>query len=173
MFYPKTESHVKWTSGDSFRELSLKQNPLRNNNLVGYSVPHMTESAAERARERIRAEMAKKRLSQRDVAGILNWSQSRVSKNLNAHIELGVDDLAGLCFAVGIPLTEAVRDRGLEFCAEMTPTELRILERIRQFPPQMKDAMMMVLQLHATTPAPERYAKKRASKMLNRASSAR
>jgi len=27
-----------------------------------------------------------------------------------------------------------VRDRGVEFCAEMTPEELRLLEDIRQLP---------------------------------------
>lgn len=91
--------------------------------------------------------MAKKNLSQRDLAGILDWSQSRVSKNLNARIELGLDDLYALCFAVGITLVEAVRDHGVEFCADMTPTELRVLERYRELTPQQREAIMTVLQV--------------------------
>ncbi len=111
-----------------------------------YAAPFMTDdSASEKARLRIREEMAKRDLSQRDLAGILGWSQSRVSKNLNARIELGLDDLAALCFAVGISLTEAVRDRGMEFCAEMTPTELRTLERMRALPADVKEAFLKLL----------------------------
>ena len=111
----------------------------------------MGESASIRARARIRAEMETRHLSQRDVAGILGWTQSRVSKNLNARVELGLDDLESLCFAVGITLTEAVRDHGLEFCAEMTPSELRILERIRQLKPDVLQAVMTLIQVNATT----------------------
>jgi transcriptional regulator with XRE-family HTH domain len=95
--------------------------------------------------------MARKHLSQRDLAGILDWSQSRISKNLNARIELGLDDLGAMCFGVGISLTEAVRDHGLEFCAEMTPTELRILERIRQLTKPELDAWMQVLRVQSNT----------------------
>lgn len=135
-----------------------KPNPLQDNKLTVYTAPAMTESASERARIRIREEMARKKMSQRDVAGILDWSQSRVSKNLNARIELGLDDLASLSFAVGLQLTEAVRDHGLEFCAEMTPTELRVLERIRQLRPDQLDALMTMLAVTLSTRKQERRA---------------
>lgn len=118
----------------------------------------MAESPSERARLRIREEMARKHLSQRDLAGILDWSQSRISKNLNARIELGLDDLAAMCFGVGLSLTEAVRDHGLEFCAEMTPTELRVLERFRQLPPPIMEAVMTLLQVPSNTRIQERRA---------------
>lgn len=102
--------------------------------------------------------MSRKGLTQRDMAGILGWSQSRISKNLNARIELGLNDLAALCFGVGISLTEAVRDRGMEFCAEMTPTELRLLERVRALSPNQQAAVMTVL--HITPPEGRRAAPK-------------
>jgi transcriptional regulator with XRE-family HTH domain len=121
----------------------------------------MADSASDKARMRIREEMARKHLSQRDVAGILDWSQSRVSKNLNAKIELGLDDLEALCFAVGIRLTEAVRDHGLEFCAEMTPTELRVIEKIRSFTPQKLEAALYMFDMRTATRHEERGATKR------------
>lgn len=117
----------------------------------------MADAASVRARARIRAEMEKRHLSQRDVANLLGWTQSRVSKNLNARIELGVDDLESLCFAVGISLTESVRDHGLEFCAEMTPTELRILENLRGLPAPERDAIATLLRVKSSQP--ERHAR--------------
>jgi transcriptional regulator with XRE-family HTH domain len=119
-----------------------------------------SETPAERALLRVRAEMARKKMSQRDVAGILDWSQSRVSKNLNERIELGVNDLGDLCFAVGISLTEAVRDQGLEFCAELTPTEVRVLEGLRHIPQGLSDYIVgFILHLSGTAKhRPERHA---------------
>lgn len=111
----------------------------------------MTDSASERARKRIREEMGTKGLSQRDVAGILNWSQARVSKNLNGRVKLFVDDLAAMCFACGITLTEAVRDHGVEFCAELTPIELRILERLRQLPADVRAGLMGLINVNLNT----------------------
>lgn len=107
----------------------------------------MADSVAQRALLRLREEMAKKHLNQTDIAGLLGWKQGRVSKILNGRIGLDVDTLAELCFAVGLSITEVLRDRGLEFCAEMTPTELRILERLRQLPPPVLDAMKTLIQI--------------------------
>jgi len=140
------------------REMSLIQNPLSPKRLSATLLNTVTLRVAEQARERIRDGMREKALSQRDVAELLKWSQSRVAKLLNARVEMGVDDLEALCFAVGITLTEAVRDRGLEFCAEMTPTELRVLERFRQLQPNVRDAVMTLLDVRAHTPLSERRA---------------
>jgi transcriptional regulator with XRE-family HTH domain len=108
---------------------------------------------SDQARLRIREEMERKRLSQRDLAGLLgsDWTQSRVGKILTGRVKLVLDDLEQLCFAVGISLTEAVRDHGLEFCAEMTPTELRFLERIRQLTPELRDAYLKTMAVHTKT----------------------
>lgn len=116
---------------------------------------------AERARARIRDEMSRKKLSQRDVAGLLGgWSQSRVAKLLTGRVEIGLTDLDSLCFAVGLSPVEAIRDHGLEFLAEMTPTELRILERLRQIPKPTVDALIQILDMHKTTRMEQRRATK-------------
>jgi len=97
------------------------------------------DTRATAARRRLREEMKRKKLTQRDLAGMLDWSQSRVAKILTGRVGLLVDDLESLCFALGLTLTEAIRDHGLEFAAEMTPTELRILETMRELPPPVRD----------------------------------
>lgn len=109
-------------------------------------------------RLRLREEMLRLKLSQRDVAGLLDWSQSKVAHQLTGRVDMSLDDLAAFCFALRISPTEAVRDHGLEFCAEMTPTELRILERTRQLPKPVLDAVMTLLDIKQKTNAPERHA---------------
>ena len=91
----------------------------------------MTESASRRACERIRTEMQRLTLNQADLAGLIGWTQSKVSKVLNGDTVLTVDDLEALCFGVSLRISEAVRDHGLEFSAEMTPQEFRVLEELR------------------------------------------
>src|SRR5215204_2060480 len=113
---------------------------------------------SEDIRIRLRDEMSRQRLSQRDVAGMLGWSQSKVAHILTGHVEMNVDDLAEMCSVLRLSLTEAVRDRGLEFCADLTPTELRILERVRQLPSNLVDAFMLLLDIKKKTHAPDRHA---------------
>jgi len=112
---------------------------------------------SEAVRVRLREEMTRRKLSQRDVAALLDWSQSKVAHQLTGRVEMSIDDLAAFCFALGIAVTEAVRDHGLEFCAEMTPTELRILERIRQVP-HVVDAIMTLLDVKTKTRPQDRTA---------------
>ena len=113
---------------------------------------------SEDVRLRLRDEMTRLKLSKRDVAGLLGWSQSKVAHILTGHVVLSVDDLADFCFALGLRVTEAVRDRGLQFCAEMTPSEFRTLEKIRQLPPNVLDSVMTLLDVKKKTNAPERHA---------------
>lgn len=89
---------------------------------------------ADRLRARIREEMAARAIQQRDVAGITGWSQSKVAKILQNQMVLTVDILEGFAFALNLSPVELVRDRGYEFCAELTPTELRILQVMRDRP---------------------------------------
>jgi len=109
----------------------------------------MTDTASARACERIRIEMRRLNLNQADLATQIGWTQSKVSKVLNGETELAVEDLDALCFGVGVRITEAVRDHGMEFCAELTPTELRILEGIRHRGPEVAAAIMRLLFLKA------------------------
>jgi transcriptional regulator with XRE-family HTH domain len=120
----------------------------------------------EQVRLRIREEMTRKNLSQRDLSGILGgpgkgWSQSRVGKLLTGRVLMGVADMESLCFAVGLSVVEAVRDHGLEFLAEMTPTELRTLERIKQLDDVTRDAYLRILDVKVRTNVPNRYAGKK------------
>ena len=113
---------------------------------------------SEQVRLRLREEMAVKEMSQRDVAGILTWSQSRVAHLLNGRVEMSIDDLAEFAQALGISPTEIVRDRGMEFVAEMTPSEMRFLERLRQLTQVQRDGLMVLLHITTTTQAQERRA---------------
>lgn len=124
---------------------------------------------SEDVRLRLRDEMTRQDLSQRDVAGILGWSQSKVAHILTGRVELNVDDLAEFCTGLRLSVTEAVRDRGLEFCAEMTPTELRILDRIRKLSRHELDAVMTLLDIKQKTNAPERHAGALAKRKTSRA----
>lgn len=122
------------------------------------------DSVAERVRLRLREEMTRRTLSQRDVSDLLGgaergWSQSRVAKILAGRVEFGIDEAAALAFALDLSLVEVVRDPGLEFCAEMQPSELRLLDKIRKLPPATWEALMTILQLHPRGPM-ARYAKK-------------
>lgn len=101
--------------------------------------------ASDRALQRIREEMTERKISQRDLASTLKCSQGRVAKILNGNVNLRVNDLETLAHAVGIRLSEAVRDRGVEFYAEMTPSEVRLLDKIRQR--NLLDAVLQLVEL--------------------------
>ncbi len=103
------------------------------------------QTRSDQARARLREEMTRLKLTQRDVANLLTWSQSRVAKVLTGRVGLSLDDLGALCFALNLSMTEVVRDHGMEFCAEMTPTELRALETLRAMSPAERDAMITVM----------------------------
>lgn len=137
--------------------MSQELNPLSLKELsatVRLSMPRLSEQV----RLRLREEMAKRQMSQRDMAGVLGWTQSRVAHILTGRVEMSVDDLAEFAFGLGIAVTEAVRDRGMEFCAEMAPYELRLLEQIRQLPQTDREAFLQVLGVKMKTVAPERRA---------------
>jgi transcriptional regulator with XRE-family HTH domain len=105
------------------------------------------DALSDRVRLRLRHEMAQKRLSQRDIAGILNWSQSRVAHLLTGRVAMTVDDLNHLAFAVSLSPLELVRDQGLEFVADLTPSELRAVQALRAKPEKERDAFFTVLQV--------------------------
>ena len=125
-----------------------------NNSLKMIRLSGMTElSASQRAVRRIREELDRRSLSQRDLAERLHCSQGRVAKMLNGRVELRIDDVAEMARVVGIPLTEVLRDRGLEFYAEMTPTEVRLIERIRQRP-DLLQGVLILLEIGGVLKAP-------------------
>jgi len=99
---------------------------------------------AERAVLRIREEMTERHVSQRDLAERLKCSQGRIAKILNGGVNLRLNDVAVLAQAVGISPVEAIRDRGVEFHAELTPSELRVLERLRRRPAALQGVMLLL-----------------------------
>lgn len=147
------QTHVKRKNESPTRQsshcVSPDENPLQNQDLS--TTVSAVDDLNHRVVRRLRDEMTRRKLSQRDVAGLLQWSQSRIAKLLTGRVELSVNDLAALCFAMDLLPTEAVRDHGLEFCAEMTPSELRFLERFRQLRPQSKEAMMTLFDVAMNT----------------------
>ncbi len=132
-------------------------NPLRRKRLASTVDAHMSVRS-DQARLRVREEMERQKMSQREMSDLLKWSQSRVAKILTGRVELSLDDLEALCFAVGLSVVEAVRDHGMEFCADMTPTELRILERMRQLPQPITDSLLQLLNVKDHTRPQERRA---------------
>lgn len=101
--------------------------------------------------------MTEKHLTQRDVAGLTGWSQSRVAKVLNGRTAVDVDELGEFCAAVELSPVETIRDPGLEFVADLTPYELRMLERFRAIDPKLQEAVATILNVKKPT-TPQRYA---------------
>jgi transcriptional regulator with XRE-family HTH domain len=140
------------------------EHPLQRLRFADTVPPVDRATISDRIRVRLEEEMRKRNLSQTDVAGFLKWTQPRVSKILHGKVELGVEELAALCFAIGVPPTEMIRDRGMEFCAEMTPTELRVLEMFRSADQSERDLILRFLAVRnpeERRAAPPRLQKKR------------
>jgi transcriptional regulator with XRE-family HTH domain len=119
----------------------------------------MAPTLNERVRDRLKERKAEKKVSERDLARWMNWSQPKVAQKLGGRTEITLNELESLCFALDLAPTEAVRDRGLEFCAEMTPTELRILEQLRALDPPTRAAIFHLLNIKSSHHLPERFAK--------------
>lgn len=103
----------------------------------------------DRVRQRLKEEKTRRHLSERDLAGLLNWSQSRIAQKFGGRTPITLDELEALCFALSIQPTEAVRDRGVEFCAELAPTELRFLEVLRSLDATTRDGLYALLHIRS------------------------
>ncbi len=112
----------------------------------------LSRTLAQQAIDRLREEITAKHLSQKEIEGLLGegWSQSRISKILCGTTELTVNDLGALCFALSLSVVEVLRDPEFEFLAEMTPTELRILQRFRALSQAEREAYTTLLNVRAT-----------------------
>jgi transcriptional regulator with XRE-family HTH domain len=127
----------------------------------------MADKLSERVRLRLRDEMTRKNVSQRDLADLLDTNQSRISKLLNGHVDMRVDDLEQLAFGLGLPIVEVIRDQGLEFFAEMTPTELRLFHQMRREPDKFA-GVLALFEVRTKTNKPERYAGRSTDKKVTR-----
>lgn len=134
--------------------------PLQEDGLSAsvLTVPRLSEEV----RNRIREELGKRKWSFRHAARLLDWNASSVYHLMDGTVEFRVDDVEAFGTILQMRPTELVRDRGLEFVADMTPTELRLFERIRALDPKQRDAIMTVL--HIAAPEARRALPKRAVK---------
>lgn len=102
---------------------------------------------SEQVLTRLREEITRQDMSQRDLAGLLGWSQSRVAHILNKRVELTVNDMEDFCSVLRIRPTEAVRDRGLEWCADLTPTEHKALLNLQQASEKLRSHILGILEV--------------------------
>lgn len=108
------------------------------------------DTLSERARMRLRDELYARRIMQRDACAHLEratgetWSQSRLSKTLNGEVGLLVDIAAALADMAGITLVDIVREPGRELVADLTPSEMQLLQAVRSRP-QLLPALLQLL----------------------------
>lgn len=133
----------------NFASVSHSVKALQGKGLSDTLASLMLDTLAIRARKRVREELDRKGVTQRDIAGQLKWSQAKVAQKLSGRTPWTLEELDSLCFIAGIPPTEAVRDRGLEFCAELAPYELRLLENFRTLTPALRDVYLTLLNAKA------------------------
>lgn len=113
---------------------------------------------SDRLRARLRDALADRKLSQRAVADRLTkftgteWNQVKVGRVLNGGVELKVDDVALLAGLAGLSLVELFREPGREFVADLTPSELRLLDAVRARP-EVGPAIVAII---GTTPTPRK-----------------
>jgi len=119
----------------------------------------MGEAGAEAVRLRIREEMDRKHLALRELAQLIEMPVSTLGHILSGYSEMRVPDLFLICWGVGISPVEAVRDRGTEFAAELQPSHLRIIERLKQLPHLVDPVMLMLNVAHHTAPQGRRAAR--------------
>lgn len=101
----------------------------------------------DRARARLKEQKTHLGFSERDLAGMLGWSQARVAQKFCGRTPITLNELDAFCTVLNLSPTEVVRDPGLEFVADLTPTELRLLERVRQLPPVLRESVLNLLEI--------------------------
>lgn len=126
--------------------------------MIGIPMPVRDHTLADRVRRRLREEMAARHITQRDLAGLTGWSQSKIAKILNANVQLLVDDFAAIAWAMDLSYVECVREQGYEFVADLTPTELKALNRLRELGTDERAAILTILgiKLPANADAPRK-----------------
>jgi len=116
------------------------QDPLHTPRRSSETDVEMPPDVSQRVRARVRDELLHRRLTQRVAAERLeaytgeSWSQSKVHKILTGEVELKVDDLAAFARILNLSLADLMREPGREFLADLTPSELRLLEAVRDKP---------------------------------------
>ena len=100
----------------------------------------MGMSAADPLLARFRQLLADKGVSQARLCRLLTertgelWLDQRMGKLLNGKMKLRVEDLVVMAETAGISLVELTRDPSREYVADLTPSELRLIHAMRDFP---------------------------------------
>lgn len=108
---------------------------------------------ADRIRLRFRELLHQRGISQQKLCDTLTaqtgepWFIQRMSKLLNGKNELKVGDLIVMCRAAEISLIELFREPGRELIADLTPTELRLIHALRDYPAIMQPLVDVVATL--------------------------
>lgn len=112
---------------------------LPDERVTGYSRPM---NAAERVRRRAAELIEERGWTQAALAQSLGKTQPWMSKFLRGDLDLGLDELDQLAQAIGSTAVELVRDpEGFQFCADLTPSEMALLRRVRKLSPSVRDAV--------------------------------
>jgi transcriptional regulator with XRE-family HTH domain len=77
----------------------------------GSSVANVRQTTAEITAGAVRAELARRRISGRDLATALGWSPSTTARRLNGQYPLNVDELAAIAEHIGVPVGIFLPDR--------------------------------------------------------------
>lgn len=108
--------------------------------------PRLSTRLADQVRHRLREEL-ERTTTERELAELLTKSQSWISHRLTGRVTITLDDLEAFCFGLNVSPVEVVRDRGLDFVAEMTPSESRLFTELRRAPEPVRAAILTLLNL--------------------------
>lgn len=113
-------------------------------------IASMNESKYGALNDRVRARLKERKqelgLSEADVAEFAGgWHKSKVAHKLAGRTDITLQELEALCQALKLSVSEVVRVRGLEFLAEMTPTQLHRHEKINSLPLNIIEALDTLL----------------------------
>jgi len=71
----------------------------------------MPESFSETVGATVRAEMARRKVTQQQVAAVLKIAQTQVSRRLNGQVSFNVDELQAVANLLGLPVQDLVSVR--------------------------------------------------------------
>lgn len=70
----------------------------------------MTQTAGKRTAATVRAELARRRISGRQLATDLGWGVPTMARRLNGTVAFSVDELAAVAHHLGLPVTALLAD---------------------------------------------------------------
>lgn len=99
---------------------------------------------------RLRDELHRRGKTYPEIAEYLGWGVTKVAFKFTGRTPLTLNELEQLCFAIGLQPTEAVREQGLEYVANMSPTELYVHQQYQLAPKPIAEAIVQILKNSAS-----------------------